>query len=124
MNTAQMIAGIRRGKMDEASRVLFDKHFSNVTIEHKAEDLHNTGVLSEYLSITPIWSGVDRPNVGGWSVGKDDIMLAERLRRAIIAGAAFCDIQILTDKNGQTYVGASNVILGRKMNADLRKLGF
>ena len=115
-----MIAGIRRGKMDEASRILFNKHFYRAEIVRIPAD----GDMPEHLSVHAIWTGVDRFDVGGWTVGKNDVVLAERLQRAIIAGAAFCDIQILTDKNGQTYVGATSVILGRKMNADLRKLGF
>ena len=50
--------------------------------------------------------------------------LAARLVRAIEAGVVFVDPSIERDINGATYVVASSRVLGRTLNADLRRLGF
>lgn len=68
------------------------------------------------------WSGVDRPCVGGWAV--KDAKMAQRLKAAILAGVVYYDAQVHTDTAGKTYVHAPARVLGRTMNADLRKLGF
>src|SRR5207237_1249811 len=102
---SQMVAAIRRGCLDEASKALFYKHFLDCTITQKKEDLLGNGVEMEYLLVTPIWIGVDRENSGGWSVSKDSMKLAQRLQAAVKSGKAFCDIQVCTDVVGQTYIG-------------------
>lgn len=50
--------------------------------------------------------------------------LAKRLAAAIEAGAVFHDFEVRTDVNGKTFLGYSSRVLGRMMNADLRRLGF
>lgn len=72
--------------------------------------------------VSPIWNGVDRPNVGGILVltAKD----AERLKAAYLSGQAFESTEVRTDVNGQTYVGTHSRISGRYLRADLKKLGF
>lgn len=74
-----------------------------------------------YVTVWPLWSGVDRPYGTGISVQKK---LASRLARAMEAGAVFLDPQIKTDINGNTYIEARCMVLGRHVNADLKKLGF
>lgn len=69
------------------------------------------------------WDGVDRPNTYGISTGRS-IMLAQRTARAIEAGAALPNPTITTDVNGQTYVAHGLAIMGRRLNADLKRLGF
>lgn len=76
------------------------------------------------FSVDPIWANVDRPNCGGYFVPADKPKLIERLRRAMIAGAVYRDPEVKTDVNGKTYVHARATVLGRMMNADLKRLGF
>lgn len=70
--------------------------------------------------------GTDRLPIMGWSLGARASArgLAERLRSAILAGKVFGPATIRTDVNGKTYVSADAFVLGRRMNADLRRLGF
>jgi hypothetical protein len=77
------------------------------------------------LLVKPIWKGVDRPYVGGWGIPIDARPLAERLKRAIEAGAVYKDARIETDVDGRTYVATTQVrIVGRGMSADLERLGY
>lgn len=81
------------------------------------------------IHVDTVWTGVplDRPNTGGWLIGGNDARknkLADRLVRAINAGAVHTNVTIATDIYGQTYVTANRNILGRMMNADLNRLGF
>lgn len=46
------------------------------------------------------------------------------LARAIEDGVAYPFQEILTDVDGQTYVGAGHNVLARCMNADLTRLGY
>jgi hypothetical protein len=75
-----------------------------------------------HLSVWPVWKGVDRPDSSGWSV--KDRKMAERLKAAILAGKAVTAIGIGTDVSGSTYVMTRSHVLGRMMNADLKRLGF
>lgn len=75
-----------------------------------------------HLSVWPVWKGVDRPDSSGMSV--KDRRMAERLAAAIKAGKAFIPEGIGTDVNGKTYVRTRANVLGRMLNADLRRLGF
>lgn len=69
------------------------------------------------------WSDVDRPVVHGISTG-GNLKLAERLRTAILAGAVYRNPEVRTDNGGKTYVSTTCMVLGRKLNADLKRLGF
>lgn len=71
--------------------------------------------------VTPVWSGVDRAEAGGIVLPKS---LAERAARAFKAGAAYKDARVLTDVNGKTFVSYSCLIMGRRANADLKRIGF
>jgi len=105
--------------MDAASRAVFDRHFSHVEITVKSpEDEH------PYLSVEPIWRGVDRPHVGGWGLPMNHRTLAERLKRAVEAGAAYRCVSKCVDVYGKSYINTGSEILGRHMNADLRRLGY
>ena len=76
------------------------------------------------LKVSADWSaaGVDRPVSSGTVVnGKK---LAERLARAIEDGVAYPYRGILTDVNGKTYVDQAHNVMARRMNADLKKLGY
>lgn len=78
------------------------------------------------LAIQVTWTGaeLDRPSTGGWVVKRTHRALAERLVRAIEAGKVFKEPTLRRDIYGKTYVSASARVLGRTMNADLRRLGF
>jgi len=67
---------------------------------------------------------VDRTRVAGWWLPKAKLDLAKRLARAIRAGVATPPEDIRTDVNGRTFLATKTVIIGRRMNADLRRLGF
>lgn len=88
------------------------------TIKNVIITPHEHGVL-----VSPIWEGVDRPNVGGWVTTP---RLATRLVNAILAGAVHKNARIVKDVNGQTYVtsDAYLIVSGKYMNADLKRLGF
>ena len=105
--------------MDAESRTVFDSHFSHVEV--KVETLQEGGA---HLSVAPIWKGVDRPDVGGWGLPLADRRLADRLARAVEAGAAFGCVRRCTDVGGKSYISAGHAVLGRKLNADLRRLGY
>ncbi len=72
--------------------------------------------------------GLDRDHVFGWSTGlagsKKAKALAERLRAAILSGAAFGPAEVRKDIKERTYLSANSPIMGRRMNADLARLGF
>lgn len=76
------------------------------------------------IHIAPIWTGVDRPDIGGYLVGRHQRALAERMRDAIMAGVVFYDVYRATDVNGKTYAAHRSHVLARMMNADLKRLGF
>jgi hypothetical protein len=71
---------------------------------------------------------IDRPNVGGWIFGTtpSQVSLANRLVKAINAGAVYCDAKLMTDVNGKTYVSANTTEFFHKrhMNVSLKKVGF
>ncbi len=75
-----------------------------------------------HWSVSPIWAGVDRPDAGG--VGCTTYPMADRLRNAILAGVALGPAKVGTDVNGKTYVHAPHNFLAKRLNADLRKMGF
>jgi hypothetical protein len=72
--------------------------------------------------VTPVYTGVDRPR--SYSVLATKLAEANRLKAAILAGAVFPVRGVLTDMNGQTYVDFDHNVMGRHLNADLKKLGF
>jgi hypothetical protein len=79
---------------------------------------------TEYWLVSPVWSGVDRPNVGGYSTGKN-YRLAERLAAFMKSGRAWIGTpEVLTDVDGKSYVNASLRINTRVLNAELKRHGF
>jgi hypothetical protein len=75
------------------------------------------------IHVAPFWTGVDRPMSSGWAIDSNE-HLAARLERAILAGAVHSDVSVKTDVNGRTYVSATTHVVGRRMSADLKRLGF
>lgn len=89
------------------------------------ETLTPTAVVETHDGLTTVgayWPGVDRPTTGGIAVS--NAKLAARLAAAINAGVVYTDARVATDVNGKTYVAARSMVLGRRLNADLRRLGF
>lgn len=72
------------------------------------------------------WEGgeVDRREWGGWSLPKRHMALAVRLRDAINTQKVLRNPKIAKDVHGKTFILAFNPISGRRMNADLARLGF
>jgi hypothetical protein len=58
----------------------------------------------------------------GWNPAKSK--LAQRLIEAIKAGKVLTNFELKTRLDGSTYVFAKCDVIGRTMNADLRRLGF
>lgn len=84
-------------------------------------EIRNQGT---YWLVSPVWAGVDRPYVGGYSTGKN-YRLAERLAAFMKSRNAWLDTpQILIDVNGKSYVNASLRINTRCLNAELKRHGF
>ena len=69
-------------------------------------------------------AGVDRPSTIGVIVDSNKMILALRLVDAINAGVAYKVEGIVKDSAGQTYVGGSLQVIGRRLNADLKRLGY
>lgn len=77
-----------------------------------------------YWLVSPVWSGVDRPNVGGYSTGTN-YRLAERLAAFMKSGKAWIGSpEVLTDVDGKSYVNSSLRINTRCLNAELKRHGF
>lgn len=79
-----------------------------------------------HLLVSTTWSGPGLDRVDGYGVTLRPTKgaLAARLKSAIDAGAAFPDPVLKTDVNGKTYVSHGLAVLGRRLNADLKALGF
>lgn len=72
--------------------------------------------------VGPVWEGVDRPYTHGWAVAEKHV---KRLVAAIEGEAAnVAEHKVLTDVNGHTYVSFDLPVMGRTMNANLKRLGY
>jgi len=72
--------------------------------------------------VGPVWEGVDRSYTHGWEVKEK---LVKRLVAALEGEAAkVTDPKVMTDINGKTYVSFDLPVMGRTMNADLKRLGY
>jgi hypothetical protein len=68
--------------------------------------------------------GLDRDRVYGWGLKPTHGTLAERLVKAVEAGKVLTATGVGTDIHNETYLQTSCRVLGRTLNADLRRLGF
>jgi hypothetical protein len=75
----------------------------------------------KFATVSPIWAGVDRPNVGGISV---PLRFVGRVVAALESGAAFESTKVVRDIDGKTYVEASSRIMGRHLERSLRAIGY
>lgn len=85
-------------------------------IEQKDDEIVVRGVWTRHSA------RLDRTDGSGWIV--KDMKIASRLAAAINAGVVFPDPKVATDVNGKSYVNADATVLGRVLNADLKRLGF
>lgn len=78
------------------------------------------------ITVWPYWNGVDRPRGAGWGLRNTPAhrRLAERLKRALEAGAVYRSVTAAVDVNGNTYARTEGHLLGRTLNADLKRIGF
>ena len=69
---------------------------------------------------------IDRPKNYGISCGhgKQGQTLANRVAAACKAGVLFGPATVKADVSGKTYVHADCRVIGRHLNADLKRLGF
>jgi hypothetical protein len=96
-----------------------------MTNKFRVEFREHTRVAPDksFIEVCQIWEGVDRPYVGGYSVGMSK-PLANRLKRAMEAGVAFPFRWVAVDNGGATFVHTEYNINCRYMNAELRNLGY
>lgn len=85
------------------------------TIEPSTDNLYR---------VRAIWTDAPVDRQQGYACDGLTRPVAERLARAIEAGAILVDPVIKTDINGKTYVSSTWMVRGRAMNADLKRLGF
>jgi hypothetical protein len=100
-----------------------------VTIELTAEKVEASDAKPSIFVnvVAKPTAGLDREFIGGWSVGPMSAKatnLAARLQAAVLAGAVYSQAEIRSDINGRTYISAFCNISGRRLNADLKRLGF
>lgn len=86
------------------------------TIEKEA---NSYTVWTDWVGNKPL----DRSRTFGISTGSNK-RLADRLARAINDGAVFYNPVIKSDVAGNTYVSADRRVMGRYLNADLKRLGY
>lgn len=67
---------------------------------------------------------LDRTDCMGYGLDATHRKLAERLVKAIEAGVVFPNPKLAVDVRGRTYVSCGLTVVGRRMNADLCRLGF
>jgi hypothetical protein len=85
---------------------------------------HFTNELGDGYSVVFRWTGVDRPVTHSIGTGKNR-RLAERLAAAVTSGAVFASApEVRRDVYGATYVEVRLHVMGRHLNADLRRLGY
>ena len=89
-----------------------------ITLQAK-KAYNEEGVLFVRVTAT---GPVDRKDVVGWAVPNE--VLADRLVRAVADGKAIRVEGTRTDITGKTYVATTILVMGRHMNADLRRLGY
>lgn len=99
----------------------------DVTIEYEPETLCGTALLPPALRIIARYTGViavDRRDLAAWTVPASKPQLAERLKKAVLAGKAITDGHVETDRTGKTYIVTTSKVWGRRLHADLTRLGF
>jgi hypothetical protein len=84
---------------------------------------------NDQLVVVGTWQGctADSDYGMGWNLGepsKKTRALADRLVAAIDAGVVFGEPVEKTNVHGETYISASTSVMGRGLNASLRRLGF
>jgi hypothetical protein len=74
----------------------------------------------------PVDGTLDRPNVDGFGLDftPRNMLLAQRLARAIDEGAIYKTHEVKIDIYGKSYVCAASNIIMRQLNADLKRIGY
>lgn len=102
------------------------------TVEEKdARDAHDV----DSVTVRVEWVGgdhVDRRDGYSISTGrrqtprqaKASHALAARLKRAIDAGAVFYEVKVARDINGATFLTYRSRVMGKYLNADLKRIGY
>ena len=86
-------------------------------------DVRVTGGVGA-IHVTVTTSVTDRERVYGWALSPKQQALAARLARAVQAGVVLKNPVKKTDVNGKTYISVDSQVLGRRINADLKRLGY
>jgi hypothetical protein len=90
------------------------------------EIIENDPDFGRCVRVNTTWSGakLDRPNTHSYMLRAGKAALAARLKRAIDAQAVYANPNVVKDVNGHTYVHATCRVMGKYMNADLKRLGY
>jgi len=85
-----------------------------------------TETTADGITVWTVWPNVDRPETSGIQVADTPAgrALAVRLETAIRHGAVHSDAEVKVDRDGKTYVSATCNVIGRRLNADLARLGY
>jgi hypothetical protein len=97
-----------------------------VVVEIKAGQIDGKAELFVNVALKPSIN-IDRLFVHGWGLGAPSSRtwkLAERLQKAVLAGKAFGPASAKVDIHGASYISGPALIMGRYLNADLKKAGF
>ena len=86
-------------------------------------DVRVTGGVGA-IHVTVTTKVTDRDDVYAWAIPRKDGALASRLARAVRDGAVLTNPVVKTDVNGKTYISVDSQVLGRRINADLKRLGY
>lgn len=76
------------------------------------------------IVVTPVWRNVQRQTPYSIALKPEDFKLAGRLKKAIEDGRVFTKVQAKVDANGKTYPSFDCAVMGRTLNADLKRLGY
>lgn len=86
----------------------------------RPKSVHVESVGEGFFCVGPVWEGVDRPYTGGTHVAEKYLA---RVKVAILSGLATPNARIATDIAGKTYVACDHVLIGKYINACLKKIG-
>jgi len=102
---------------------------ANISVAITQEVCKHTGINRYMATVSVVGLGLDREYCWGMSlgeVGPKSAAIGARLRAWLESGRAFDGGTVLVDMDGDTYFSPNWVMfpMGRRLNADLRKVGF
>jgi len=111
--------------MNTPTTTAFEQHFAGAKIETEPGQGY-LGTGQTVYKVRWTWKGTDRSDGGAISCGfgPSGLKMAQRLLPAIESGKLFDELAVRTDVNGLTYVAGWPRVMGRHLNANLKRAGF